>query len=116
MAILAENIEIGTSRDLVCLFRRGTNLPSEQIQVFTTAQDYQEAVSVTLLATNPSVEGATRTLGQLTLTGIERALRGVPNVEVRIRVTAQGQVSVTACDLGADKSEQAEFGRVNVTE
>src|SRR6516164_444366 len=101
VSTLAEDICIETASGLEPLIREGRDVVGglEVTQVFSTAADNQEGVTVTLLAVNPAGEQPPRHLGQLTITGVMAARRGMPRIQLRINLTAAGHLAVRATDV-----------------
>ncbi|MEX0612031.1 MAG: molecular chaperone DnaK [Pirellulales bacterium] len=82
------------------LVERNTTIPAERKQVFSTADDNQTAVTVRVFQGEREMAADNRLLGQFNLEGIPPAPRGVPQIEVKFDIDANGILSVAAKDLG----------------
>ncbi len=82
------------------LVDRNTTIPAERKQVFSTADDNQSAVTVRVFQGERPLVQDNRLLGQFNLEGIPPAPRGVPQIEVKFDLDANGILSVAAKDLG----------------
>ena len=82
------------------LVERNTTIPAERKQVFSTADDNQTAVTVRVFQGEREMAADNRLLSQFNLEGIPPAPRGVPQVEVKFDLDANGILSVSAKDLG----------------
>ena len=82
------------------LVERNTNIPVDRKQVFSTADDNQTAVTVKVSQGEREMAADNRLLGQFNLEGIPPAPRGVPQIEVRFDIDANGILNVSAKDLG----------------
>jgi molecular chaperone DnaK len=91
------------------LITRNTTVPTQQTQIFSTATDNQPAVSVHVLQGEREMAKDNRTLGRFDLVGIPPAPRGVPQIEVRFDIDANGIVHVSAKDLGTGRSQEIEI-------
>ena len=89
-----------------CIIERNTTLPVQRSQVFTTAANFQTSVDIHVLQGERQIASANKTLGRFRLSGIRRALRGIPQIEVTFAIDANGIVNVTAKDLGTGKSQE----------
>ena len=87
------------------LIPRNTTIPTSKSQVFSTAADNQPAVDIHVLQGERSMASDNKTLGNFQLTGIPAAPRGVPQIEVKFDIDANGIVNVTAKDLGTNKEQ-----------
>ena len=85
------------------LIERNTTIPTEKKQVFSTAVDNQPAVTINVLQGERAMAKDNITLGMFHLTGIPPAPRGIPQIEVKFSIDADGIVHVTAKDLGTGK-------------
>ncbi len=90
---------------MTVLIPRNTTIPTSKSQVFSTAADNQPAVDVHVLQGERSMASDNKTLGNFQLTGIAPAPRGVPQIEVKFDIDANGIVHVTAKDLGTNKEQ-----------
>lgn len=88
------------------LIERNTTIPTRKSQVFSTAADNQNAVSVHVLQGEREMASHNRTLGRFDLLGIAPAPRGVPQIEVSFDIDANGIVHVSAKDLGTGKEQK----------
>ena len=85
------------------LVERNTTIPVERKQVFSTAADNQTAVTVRVFQGERPMAADNRLLAQFNLEGIPPAPRGVPEIEVKFDIDANGILNVTAKDLKANK-------------
>ncbi|MEG1706924.1 MAG: Hsp70 family protein, partial [Clostridia bacterium] len=85
------------------LITRNTTIPASKSQVFSTAADNQTSVDIHVLQGEREMASDNKTLGNFTLTGIAPAPRGIPQIEVKFDIDANGIVHVTAKDLGTQK-------------
>jgi molecular chaperone DnaK len=85
------------------LIERNTTIPAEKKQIFSTATDNQPAVTINVLQGERAMAKDNISLGQFHLQGIPPAPRGVPQIEVKFSIDADGIVHVTAKDLGTGK-------------
>jgi len=88
------------------LIQRNTTIPCRKSQIFSTAADGQNAVSIHVLQGEREMATQNRTLGRFDLVGIPAAPRGVPQIEVTFDIDANGIVHVTAKDLGTGKEQK----------
>ena len=87
------------------LIERNTTIPTKKSQVFSTADDNQSAVDITVLQGERQFAKDNKSLGQFRLDGIPPARRGVPQIEVTFDIDANGIVNVSAKDLGTGKEQ-----------
>ena len=85
------------------LVERNTTIPAERKQVFSTADDNQTAVTVRVFQGEREMCADNRLLGQFNLEDIPPAPRGVPQIEVKFDIDANGILNVSAKDLGTGK-------------
>lgn len=85
------------------LIERNTTIPTEKKKIFSTATDNQPAVTINVLQGERAMAKDNISLGEFNLTGIPPAPRGVPQIEVKFSIDADGIVHVTAKDLGTGK-------------
>jgi molecular chaperone DnaK len=88
------------------LIERNTTIPTRKSQIFSTAADNQNAVSIHVLQGEREMAEQNRTLGRFDLIGIPPAPRGVPQIEVTFDIDANGIVHVSAKDLGTGKEQK----------
>ena len=88
------------------LIERNTTIPTRKSQIFSTAADNQNAVSIHVLQGEREMADQNRTLGNFDLIGIPPAPRGVPQIEVTFDIDANGIVHVSAKDLGTGKEQK----------
>ena len=88
------------------LIERNTTIPTSKSQVFSTAVDNQPAVDIHVLQGERSMAADNKTLGRFQLADIPPAPRGVPQIEVKFDIDANGIVNVSAKDLGTGKQQQ----------
>ncbi len=84
---------------------RNTPLPCQHSQVFTTAANFQTSVEINVLQGEREIASANKSLGKFRLSGIRRAMRGIPQIEVTFSIDTNGIVHVTAKDLGTNRSQ-----------
>ncbi|MDD1677449.1 MAG: molecular chaperone DnaK [Methanomicrobiales archaeon] len=88
------------------LIERNTTIPTKKTQVFSTAADFQTAVTIHILQGERTMATDNISLGQFNLVGIAPAPRGIPQIEVTFDIDASGILSVTAKDLGTGKEQK----------
>ena len=87
------------------LIKRNTTIPTEKTEVFTTAAENQTTVEIHVIQGERQMAADSVSIGRFTLDGILPAQRGVPQVEVKFAIDADGILTVTATDR-ATKKEQ----------
>ena len=87
------------------LVDKNTTIPTERKQVFSTADDNQTAVTVRVFQGDREMAADNRLLGQFNLEGIPPAPRGMPQIEVKFDIDANGILNVSAKDLGTGKEQ-----------
>ena len=87
------------------LIERNTTIPTSKSQVFSTAADNQPAVDIHVLQGERPMASDNKTLGRFQLGDIPLAPRGVPQIEVKFDIDANGIVNVSAKDLGTGKAQ-----------
>jgi molecular chaperone DnaK len=87
------------------LVEKNTTIPTERKQIFSTAADNQTAVTVSVYQGEREMAADNRVLGQFNLEGIPPAPRGMPQIEVKFDIDANGILNVSAKDLGTSKEQ-----------
>jgi len=87
------------------LIERNTTIPCKKTQIFTTAADYQTAVTIHVVQGERPMAADNVSLGMFTLTGIPPAPRGVPQIEVTFDIDTNGILHVSAKDLATGKEQ-----------
>ncbi|MCL6458384.1 MAG: molecular chaperone DnaK, partial [Gorillibacterium sp.] len=88
------------------VIERNTTIPISKSQIFSTAQSFQTTVEIHVLQGERPMAKQNKTLGKFKLKGIQRAMRGVPQIEVTFTIDANGIVNVGAKDLGTGKQQE----------
>jgi molecular chaperone DnaK len=88
------------------IIEKGTTIPVKKSQVFSTAEDNQPAVSISVVQGEREFARDNKSLGLFELTGIPSAPRGVPQIEVTFDIDANGILTVSAQDKGTGKSQE----------
>jgi molecular chaperone DnaK len=87
------------------LIERNTTIPTSKSQTFSTAADNQTSVEIHVLQGEREMAAYNKTLGRFQLTGIPPAPRGVPQIEVKFDIDANGIFEVSAKDMGTGKQQ-----------
>ena len=88
------------------LIDRNTTIPTKKSQVFSTADDNQQAVTIRVSQGEREMAADNKLLGQFDLVGLPPSPRGVPQIEVTFDIDANGIVQVSAKDKGTGKEQQ----------
>ncbi len=91
------------------LIEKNTTIPTQKSQVFSTAEDNQPAVSVHVLQGEREMATDNKTLGRFELVGIQPAPRGVPQIEVKFDIDANGIVEVSAKDMASGQAQSIQI-------
>ncbi|MFA5155030.1 MAG: molecular chaperone DnaK [Patescibacteria group bacterium] len=88
------------------LIERNTTIPTSKSQVFSTAADGQTAVEIHIVQGERPMAHDNKTLGHFTLDGIPSAPRGIPQIEVKFDIDANGILNVSATDKATNKQQK----------
>ena len=99
------------------LIPKNTTVPTEKTQIFSTAADNQTSVEIHVLQGERPMAQDNKTLGRFILDGIPPAPRGVPQIEVKFDIDANGILNVSAKDKATGKSQSIKIeGSVGMSE
>jgi molecular chaperone DnaK len=87
------------------IIERNTTIPSSKSQIFSTAADNQTTVEIHVLQGERPMAANNKTLGRFQLSGIPPAPRGIPQIEVKFDIDANGIVHVSAKDMATGKQQ-----------
>jgi molecular chaperone DnaK len=88
------------------VIERNTTIPISKSQIFTTAAPFQSSVEINVLQGERPQANQNKSLGKFRLKGIQRAMAGVPQIEVTFTIDANGIVNVSAKDLKTGKAQE----------
>ena len=88
------------------LIEKNTTIPTKKSQVFSTAEDNQNAVTISVVQGEREMAADNKRLGQFNLEGIAPAPKGMPQIEVTFDIDANGIVNVSAKDKGTGKEQK----------
>jgi molecular chaperone DnaK len=88
------------------IIERNTTIPTKKSQIFSTAADFQTAVTIHVLQGERSMASDNISLGMFNLEGIPPAPRGVPQIEVTFDIDANGILTVSAKDTATGKQQK----------
>ncbi len=87
------------------LIERNTTIPTSKSQIFSTAADNQTSVDIHVLQGERDMAAYNKTLGRFQLTGLPPAPRGIPQIEVKFDIDANGIVNVSAKDMASGNQQ-----------
>ena len=90
---------------MTTLIEANTTIPCDKEEVFSTAADNQTEVTINLLQGNRPMASQNKSIGRFNLTGILPAKRGIPQINVKISINANGIIEVSATDKGTGKAQ-----------
>lgn len=90
---------------MTTMIPRGTPLPARRTEIFSTSEDDQTTLEITVLQGERPLATDNRKLGVVRLDGIPPASRGTPQIEVAFKISIEGQIEVTARDLASGASQ-----------
>ena len=98
------------------LIEKNTTIPTSKSQIFSTAEDNQPQVDINVLQGERPMSSDNISLGRFTLSDIEKAPRGVPQIEVTFSINADGIVSVKAVDKNSNKEQSITIENTSLSE
>ena len=98
------------------MIERNTTIPTSKSQIFSTATDNQTAVDIHVVQGERPMASDNKSLGRFQLTGIPPAPRGVPQIEVKFDIDANGIVHVSAKDLVPARNRKSRLPEVRRSE
>ncbi|MCK5867652.1 MAG: Hsp70 family protein, partial [Mycoplasmataceae bacterium] len=98
------------------LIEKNTTIPTSKSQIFSTAEDNQPQVDINVLQGERPMSSDNISLGRFTLSDIEKAPRGVPQIEVTFSINADGIVSVKAVDKKSNKEQSITIENTSLSE
>ena len=87
------------------IVEKNTTIPCQRKQIFSTAQDNQESVTISVVQGEREMAADNKVLGRFDLTGIPAAARGIPQIEVCFDIDSDSILTVSAKDLGTGKEQ-----------
>ncbi len=87
------------------IISKNTSIPTRETKVFTTTEDNQDMVTITVLQGESKAASENKLLGMFNLTGIPPQTKGKPRIEVAFEIDTDGIVNVSAKDLNTDQSQ-----------
>lgn len=87
------------------LIEKNSTIPTRYSQIFTTAANFQSSVDIKVLQGERKFARENKLIANFRLSGIKRAMRGVPQIEVTFDIDANGILNVSAKDLGTGKEQ-----------
>ncbi len=101
---------------MTTLISKNTTIPTKKSEVFSTAEDNQEVVSIHVLQGERKMAKDNKTLGRFDLRNISPAPRGVPQIEVSFDIDVNGIINVSAKDKASGKSQDIKIHRPSLSE
>jgi len=98
-----------TGRVMSTIIKRNTSIPCVKSHIYTTEENYQTAVDIVVYEGERTCTDGNHLLGKFTITGIQRAKRGEPQIEVSFNMDANGCLNVTAEDKVTNAKNQIEI-------
>lgn len=97
------------------LVEANTTIPCSKSQIFSTASDNQDAVTINVLQGERPLASQNKSIGVFNLTGIAPAKKGIPQIEVKFDIDASGIVTVSATDKATGKAQSIRIEHNNTT-